>query len=206
MNIVEKSYSYGQQNLYRSSGQKSVKQCVQFLKQNVNSDRKSSGIKGTVSGSRNLSEINQVNERKNTNVAGSMELSDADIKYFREKYDVENMSYEEYMELLKELSDRDVISNEDVKKQFAHQMSPGGSMLIAWDGFSEPEPEDNNFLEKLLWEMKEFEYCFSMIKNGKYSMKEAALYQDKLLRYYDEQKNANEKLLKVMKQIKRSSF
>lgn len=68
---------------------------------------------------------------------GTSELTDDQIQYLREMYDVENMSKSDYYNLLAELSGMNVISYKDVENQFLHQDDPAvaakGFVLIAAD-------------------------------------------------------------------------
>lgn len=53
------------------------------------------------------------------------ELTDEQITYLKEKYDVENMSLEEYEKFMKELVEMNAISKADVKNQFARPITEG---------------------------------------------------------------------------------
>lgn len=79
----------------------------------------------------------KLDKKINWNADGTSELTEDQIQYLREKYDVENMSKSDFYNLLAELSDMNVISHKDVENQFLrHTMKSKKRAAADWPEFS----------------------------------------------------------------------
>lgn len=139
----------------------------------------------------------------NWNSDGACELTDVQARDLRERYDVEDLSAEEYYTLLAELVNLNVISGDDFEKQFIRQASPEtaeyGYMLTA----ASPEhfnTESSDYLEMLLKAAEMYEYYFQTIEAGKSSIHASNI--TKMLEYYREEKARCEKLAEILGQLR----
>lgn len=135
---------------------------------------------------------------------GSGKLTDEQIRDLQERYDVTNLSRQEYYNLLTELVNLNVISGDDFEKQFIRQASPEvaeyGYMLIA--AFPDnSETAYRNYLKKFLKDAEMFEYYFRVIEEGKSSIHASNII--KIQTYYNEEKKRCERFSTILKQIQR---
>lgn len=135
---------------------------------------------------------------------GSDKLTDEQVRDLSGRYDVEDLSREEYYSLLTELVNLNVISGDDFEKQFIKQASPEtaeyGYMLTAAFPNSY-EAEYGDYLEKFLKDADMFEYYSRMIEEGKTSVHASNIYRMK--EYYKDEKERCERLAEVLGQIRR---
>ncbi len=138
----------------------------------------------------------------NWNSDGSCELTEAQAKDLRERYDMEGLSTDEYYTLLVELVNLNVISGDDFEKQFIRHASPEtaeyGYMLTA----ASPghfDTEGNDYLEKLLNDAEMYEYYIQALGSRKSSVHASNI--TKMSEYYKEEKACCEKLANILGQL-----
>lgn len=146
----------------------------------------------------------ELKDNINWNADGSSKLTDEQIKDLKERYDVENLSKEEYYNLLTELVNLNVVSGDDFEKEFIKEAPPEvagcGGMLIAASPDSS-EDEYKNYLEKFLKDSEMFEYYLRAIESGRSSVHESNI--EKMRKYYEDQKGRSMRMADVLGQLKR---
>ncbi|HCT92520.1 MAG TPA: hypothetical protein DF613_14255 [Lachnospiraceae bacterium] len=139
--------------------------------------------------------------------AGSTgKLTESQIGYLKEKYDVENLSQNDFYRLLAELSGMNVISCEDVRNQFVRPGNPaameGGYVISAADPhFSLWMESGNNYLSRFKNEASMYEYFIQALMDGKSSVSDSDLFAVKA--YYESQKEFAGTLAGIFEKIKR---
>ncbi len=140
----------------------------------------------------------------NWNSDGSGKLTDEQIKDLKERYDVENLSQEEYYNLLTELVNLNVISGDDFEKEFVKKVPPEvaecGGMLMAASP-DDSEDEYKNYLEKFLKDRELIDYYLRALESRRSSVQESNI--EKMRKYYEEQKEHSMRLSDVFEQLKR---
>lgn len=137
---------------------------------------------------------------------GTGELTESQISYLREKYDVENLSQNDFYHLLAELSGMNVISREDVRNQFVRPGNPaameGGYVISAADPhFSLWMESGNNYLSRFKNEALMYKYFIQALMDGKSSVSDSDLSAVKA--YYESQKEFAGTLAGIFEKIKR---
>lgn len=130
-------------------------------------------------------------------------LTEEQIADFREKYDVENLSDEDYEQLLTELVEQNIISQQDKMKQFLKSAPPAaahGLITAADDKFFSYASDRNNRLEKLQKEMAECQAYIAAIENGRCSVHGASLWETK--HFYEEEYTYTKKIADILEQLK----
>ena len=130
-------------------------------------------------------------------------LTEEQIADFREKYDVENLSDEDYEQLLTELVEQNIISQQDKMKQFLKSAPPAaahGLITAADDKFFSYASDRNNRLEKLQKEMAECQAYIAAIENGRCSVHGASLWETK--HFYEEEYAYTKKIADILEQLK----
>lgn len=127
-------------------------------------------------------------------------LTEEQVADFQEKYDVENLSDEDYEQLLTELVEQNIISQQDKEKQFL-KSAPATVMIVAADtrAFTY-EPDRNNRLEKLRKEMAECQAYIAAIENGRCSVHGASLWETK--HFYEEEYAYTKKIADILEQLR----
>ena len=112
-------------------------------------------------------------------------LTEEQIADFKGKYDVENLSGEDYEQLLTDLVEQNIISQQDKEKQFL-KSAPATAMIVAADDRAFTyEPGGNNRLQMLQQEMAMYQAYIDAIENGRCSVHGASLWETK--RFYEEE-------------------
>lgn len=130
-------------------------------------------------------------------------LTEEQIADFQEKYDVENLSDEDYDQLLTELVEQNIISQQDKMKQFLKSAPPAaahGLITAADDKIFFYEPDRNNRLEKLRKEMAECQAYITAIENGRCSVYGDSLWETK--RFYEEEYTYTKKIADILEQLR----
>ena len=130
---------------------------------------------------------------------GKETLTEDQIGYLKEKYDVEDMTEADYQALLAELAEMNVLSGEDVKRQFVRKMPPCTTMIMP--GHMDLNPYSaGNYLEKLQKELKETEYILSMINAGKCSVS-PAVSLEAVREFYKEEQEYQKMMAEIFRQL-----
>lgn len=134
---------------------------------------------------------------------GTGTLTEEQIQYLKGKYNVEDMSQEDYYRLLTELSKMNVLSGDEVKSQFLRQAPPCTSMITpVFESRFDRQSLAGNYLRKLQDETDYTEFILEMIRQGKCSVgPENAL--GAVRRFYEKQQEYNQKIGEILKQLKR---
>lgn len=124
-------------------------------------------------------------------------LSEAQIRELKEKYDVENMTEEEYQALLKELVDMRVLTTTEASMQFARQIPPCSAMVVPYDG--DPEERNRlyrgNYLMKSKKEKDYTEYLLDMIQKRTHRVSPSDALGD-VRRFYEKEREYTSAALK----------
>lgn len=142
----------------------------------------------------------------NWNADGTSELTESQIQYLKEKYDVENLSRSDFYNLLSELSNMNVISHDDVKNQFIRQadqevMMNGGFLVASDKYFSQWFDSGNDYLSRFQNEVLMYDYFIEALIDGKTSVKTADIAAVKA--YYEKQRDFSNRLADIFEKIKR---
>lgn len=118
---------------------------------------------------------------------------------FAERMAAQRQQEQGGQETTAELSGMNVISGEDVKRQFAHKMPPCTSMVMP--AYRDLNPySGGNYLEKLQKELKETEYILSMINAGKCSVS-PAVSLEAVREFYKEEQEYQKKMAEIFRQL-----
>lgn len=143
----------------------------------------------------------KLDEKINWNADGTSELTEDQIHYLQEKYDVENMSKTEFYNLMAELSGMNVISHEDVENQFLCQGDPAANVIIAANGhFSQWLNSGNNYLSRFQNEEMMYDYWIQALLDGKSSVRASDI--SKVRSYYEKQKESSGRLAQILGKLK----
>lgn len=143
----------------------------------------------------------KLDEKINWNADGTSELTEDQIHYLQEKYDVENMSKTEFYNLMAELSGMNVISYEDVENQFLCQGDPAANVIIAANGhFSQWLNSGNNYLSRFQNEEMMYDYWIQALLDGKSSVRASDI--SKVRSYYEKQKESSGRLAQILGKLK----
>lgn len=135
---------------------------------------------------------------------GTGALTENQIEDLKGKYNVEDLTETDYYNLLAELTEMNVLSGEDVKKQFVRQMPPCMAMVTP---AREIKPDmdgifSGNYLERLKKELEETEFILSMLKAGKCSVSpENSL--GAVRAFYEKELEYKKKMAEVFEQLKK---
>lgn len=140
----------------------------------------------------------------NWDADGTSELTEDQISYLKEKYDVENLSQSDFYHLLMELSNMNVISKDDVKNQFMRQGVPTGYVVSAAnENFSQWMNSGSNYLSRFENEGLMYDYFIQALMSGRTSVKSSDLFTTKL--YYERQKEISNTMAEIFNKIKRTN-
>lgn len=129
-------------------------------------------------------------------------LTEEQIADFKEKYDVENLSGADYEQLLTDLVEQNIISQQDKEKQF-FKSAPATAMIVAADDRAFAyEPGGNNRLQMLRQEMAKYQAYIDAIENGRCSVHGASLWETK--RFYEEEYAYTKRIADILEQLKSS--
>lgn len=99
---------------------------------------------------------------------GTGELTEEQIRQLQEKYDMGDMTKEDYRKLLDELVDMKVLSREEAEKQYLYKkMPPCTAMIIPDDGRFYERDITSSCLTQVHQEKAAAEHVLSMIQQGK---------------------------------------
>lgn len=130
---------------------------------------------------------------------GTGTLTEDQIQYLRKKYDMEELSETDYHDLLAELAEMNVLSREDVKRQFVRKIPPCTTMVMPWHRDMD-RTNGGNYLEKLQKELNETEYILSMINAGKCSVSPAGSLEA-VREFYKEEQEYRRKMADLFRQL-----
>ncbi len=143
----------------------------------------------------------KLDKKINWNADGTSELTEDQIQYLREKYDVENMSKSDFYNLLAELSDMNVISHKDVENQFLRYVDPATEVIIAANEYSSQWMNSgNNYLSRFQNEERMYDYFIQALLDGKSSIQASDIFRARS--YYEEQKESSGRLARVFEKLK----
>ncbi len=147
----------------------------------------------------------KLDKKINWNADGTSELTDDQIQYLQEKYDVENMSKSDFYNLLAELSCMNVISHKDVENQFLrHDPAVAKGMLIATDEHSSRWMNSGkNYLSRFQNEERMYDSFIQALLDGKSSIQASDILRARS--YYEEQKESSGRLARVFGKLKASA-
>ena len=143
----------------------------------------------------------KLDKKINWNADGTSELTEDQIQYLQEKYDVENMSKSDFYNLLAELSDMNVISHKDVENQFLRYVDPATEVIIAANEYSSQWMNSgNNYLSRFQNEERMYDYFIQALLDGKSSIQASDIFRARS--YYEEQKESSGRLARVFEKLK----
>ena len=146
----------------------------------------------------------KLDKKINWNADGTSELTEDQIQYLREKYDVENMSKSDFYNLLAELSDMNVISHKDVENQFLRYVDPAVEGIIAANEYSSQWMNSgNNYLSRFQNEEGMYDYFIQALLDGRSSIQASDILRARS--YYEEQKESSGRLARVFDKLKASA-
>ena len=133
---------------------------------------------------------------------GMGSLTEEQIQYLKEKYDVEDLAEADYYNLLAELTQMNVLSGKDVERQFVRPLPPCTAIVSPGWKLDEDEIFEGNYLKKLKKELDETEVLLSMLKEGKCSVSpENAL--GAVRAFYEKEQEYHEKMAGIFRQLQR---
>lgn len=138
----------------------------------------------------------------NRKADGTGTLTEEQISYLKEKYDVENLTEKEYYNLLEELSEMNILSGKEVETRLARQEPPHTYMIMpAYEGgFIKDQDFGGNYLLKLQKEIDYTEFVLDMIRQGKCQAgPENAL--GAIRKFYEKEQEYNRKIEGIFKQL-----
>ena len=166
---------------YRTTAQRYREELEQFLSYVQMNSRKTTG------------EENQFNWEAD----GTGELTEEQIAYLKEKYDMNHLTYEQCLKLMAELTQMNSLSGEDVKNQLVRQVPLTDHFITA--GWTDLETMNNlhytDYFQYLQTETKNYQSLLDMLFTGNHNLKGNDIqvmydyYQDRILR--------NEKISKI---------
>nr|WP_304960738.1 hypothetical protein [uncultured Schaedlerella sp.] len=141
----------------------------------------------------------------NWNADGTSELTEDQIQYLQEKYDVENMSKSEFYNLMAELSGMNVISHKDVENQFLRHEDPavaakGFVIIAANEHFSQWLNSGNNYLSRFQNEERMYDDWIQALLDERSSVQGSDIL--KARSYYEEQKESSGRLAGIFEKLK----
>lgn len=143
---------------------------------------------------------------------GTGSLTEKQIQYLKGKYDVEALPEADYYELLAELTEMNVLSGEDVERQFVRRMPPCTAMITPARPLSAygdrnldgDESFGGNYLERLKNEFDKTEVLLSMLKAGKCTVSpESSLGAVRI--FYEREQEYNKKMADIFQKLQRSA-
>lgn len=147
----------------------------------------------------------EMDEKINWNADGTSELTESQMRYLQNKYDIENLSKNDFYNLLAELSNMNVISHEDVRNQFLCPGNPAaatnGFVVSAADArFSQWLSKENDYLSRLRNEELMYDYLLQALLDGKSSVKASDIFMARS--YYEKQKESSGRLAGIFEKLK----
>lgn len=143
----------------------------------------------------------KLDKKINWNADGTSELTEDQIQYLREKYDVENMSKSDFYNLLAELSGMNVISHKDVENQFLRYVDPATEGIIAANEYSSQWMNSgNNYLSRFQNEERMYDYFIQALLDGRSSVQASDILRARS--YYEEQKESSGRLARIFEKLK----
>jgi len=158
----------------------------------------------------------EMDEKINWNADGTNELTESQMRYLQNKYDIENLSKTDFYNLLAELSSMNVISHEDVENQFLCQGDPAANVKFLCPGnpaaangfvvsaaderFSQWLSEENDYLSRFQNEELMYDYLLQALLDGKSSVKASDIFM--VRSYYAKQKESNGRLAEIFEKLK----
>lgn len=146
----------------------------------------------------------EMDEKINWNADGTNELTESQMRYLQNKYDIENLSKTDFYNLLAELSSMNVISHEDVRNQFLCPGNPAAAngfvVSAADERFSQWLSEENDYLSRFQNEELMYDYLLQALLDGKSSVKASDIFM--VRSYYAKQKENNGRLAEIFEKLK----
>lgn len=147
----------------------------------------------------------EMDEKINWNADGTSELTESQMRYLQNKYDIENLSKNDFYNLLAELSNMNVISHEDVRNQFLCPGNPAaatnGFVISAVDEhFSQWLSKENDYLSRFQNEERMYDYLLQALLDGKSSVNASDIFMARS--YYEKQKESNGRLAEIFEKLK----
>lgn len=147
----------------------------------------------------------KMDEKINWSADGTSELTESQIKYLQEKYDIENLSKSDFYNLLAELSGMNVISQEDVRSQFLRPGNPAatekGFVISAADEhFSQWLNSGNDYLSRFQNEERMYDYLIQALLDGKSSVQASDIFMTRS--YYEARKESSGRLAEIFEKLK----
>lgn len=134
------------------------------------------------------------------------ELSKEQIQQLKEKYNVEDMTKENYRKLLQELVDMKVLSQENAKMQYLYKRTPPcTAMILPDDGrFYGRDIASSDYLTQVRQEKAAAEHVLSMIQQGKCQVAPPNALGS-VYAFYKEELEYNEKIEGILRQLQTDS-
>ncbi len=134
---------------------------------------------------------------------GTGRLTAAQIEDLKSRYDVGNLDANEYCNLLVELVNLNVLSSDDLVRQFVHEVPPevlrdGGMVYSSSDSlFSEYD----KIWDRILLENETLDELLKAIDNRNTSLRESDI--NSVRRFYENERNSNLKIVDTLELLKR---
>lgn len=137
---------------------------------------------------------------------GTGTLSQEQIRELKEKYNVEDMTKEEYEDLLKSLADMKALSDEEIKRQFICKVPPCTAMIMPDYGYSYGRDItfSGNCLMQVQKETEYAEYVLSMIQQGKCQVSPPNALGS-VYAFYKKEQEYNKKIEGLLQQLQRGT-
>jgi len=129
-------------------------------------------------------------------------LTEKQLNYLKDKYDVENMTSNEFENLIRELKEMEIISSEFASNAIARPIPPGGFVMYGYDrhdtAFDFTSP--NNYLLNFKKENARIDVALAALNKGESSFNCSF---EEILKYFSTQKSINNRLISILEMIKK---
>lgn len=129
-------------------------------------------------------------------------LTEKQLNYLKDKYDVENMTSDEYENLIKELKEMNIISSESASNAIARPIPPGGFVMYGYDRHNTAFDftSSNNYLLNFKNENARMDAALAAFDRGECSFNCSS---EEILKYFNTQKSMNNRLTFIFEMIKK---
>ncbi len=137
---------------------------------------------------------------------GTEELTKEQISQLKEKYNMEDLTGEDYRNLLKELVNMKVLTQQEAEMQYLYKkMPPCTAMIMPDDGrFYGRDAASSSYLDRVRQEKASAEYVLSMIRQGKCQVAPPGALSS-VYAFYMKEQEYNEKIERILWQLQGDS-
>ena len=131
-----------------------------------------------------------------------IQLTEKQLNYLKDKYDVENMTSDEYEDLIRELKEMKIISPESASNAVARPIPPGGFVMYGYDRYNTAFDftSSNNYLLNSKNENARIDAALAAFHRGECSFNCSF---EEILKYFNSQKSINSRLTSIFEMIKK---